>query len=783
VCFSSAKVSTSARLGRLVRGKESLITGLIKNGSVVRVSKTADQEHLRDRLGKVVEDSQPGTVVSLTFQDGNGVQQFHRDVLEMHLDRCNASWNVMKANNLVSWSNPATRAKRTSSVKRAMKSELTLEKEEEILRVYEELKAKQPTQYATLQDYLSRPSLEKEVARICCVKLNTVRNLRFRRRREPTRQAYHTNTRLQAYLKEIQSVLPYLSDADIVQLLKDNGILGNLLFKSKGGVAEVLRCLRNGKLPRINPQERERVVPESDYESPEAKIDPHVADHAKALQVNTETVEHIVDSQLAALRARWFQEGTAANTLATFCSGPGGVLFQEITRRFVEEINGVDSLETPWWALHKNGRPVPPSPMQKYVAWRLKRDRVMGNWSGTGAGKTDSAGLAAYVIGSHLTVVLASNSTLLGWKEQLEETFPGCRVYTHISDVQRGAGTFLILNYEKFQTKTAGNVAKRVISLQPDLVVLDEVQLVKQRDSNPSNRSTTIRVMLARLPKAHILGMSATPVINELQEGFSVLEAISNKKFPYKSKATIPNALDLFAALRQIGVRYIPKYEQAQETMTVSTQRDDLLSSLRNIKEVDILPIEQTLLPAKLEAIRDRIKPGTVMYLEYVEGMVNIARAFVESLGYSVGEYVGDTDIVAREKAKKQFIAGEIDVLIGSRAIGIGVDGLQQRCVQLVILSLPWTHAAYAQVVGRVYRQGGTGTVQIVIPQVVVGSSGGRWSWDEARMKHIESKRTLAECATDGVIPTTSTLSRKVLAVKAIAALNSLSKRAKASSV
>jgi superfamily II DNA or RNA helicase len=144
---------------------------------------------------------------------------------------------------------------------------------------------------------------------------------------------------------------------------------------------------------------------------------------------------------------------------------------------------------------------------------------------------------------------------------------------------------------------------------------------------------------------------------------------------------------------------------------------------------------------------------------------------------------VGDTDALAREEVKKQFIAGEIDVLIGSRAISVGVDGLQQRCDQLILLSLPWTHAGYAQVVGRVYRQGGTGIVQIVIPQVIVDSNGGRWSWDEARMKHIESKRTLAECATDGVIPTTSTLSRKVLAVKAIEALNKLSKKAKASAV
>jgi superfamily II DNA or RNA helicase len=287
--------------------------------------------------------------------------------------------------------------------------------------------------------------------------------------------------------------------------------------------------------------------------------------------------------------------------------------------------------------------------------------------------------------------------------------------------------------------------------------------------------------MLSRLPNAHLLGMSATPVINELREGLSILETIQQETLPLKTKPTIPNALNLFDEFRRIGIRYIPKYEQTEEKILLQIPNDTLLPALQQAD--DILPIEQILLPTKLEAIKDRITPGTILYLEYVEGMVPFVRDCVESLGYSVGEYIGNTASGQREKIKAQFVTGEIDVLIGSRAISVGVDGLQQRCSQLILLSLPWTHAAYAQMVGRVYRQGGTGTVQIVIPQVIVSGNGERWSWDEARIKHIESKRTLAECAVDGVIPTTSTLSRKVLAVKAIEALNRLSKRAKASAV
>jgi transcription-repair coupling factor (superfamily II helicase) len=52
------------------------------------------------------------------------------------------------------------------------------------------------------------------------------------------------------------------------------------------------------------------------------------------------------------------------------------------------------------------------------------------------------------------------------------------------------------------------------------------------------------------------------------------------------------------------------------------------------------------------------------------------------------------------------FLNGNIDVLIGSSAIGTGVDGLQHVCNQLIINVLPWTHAEFEQLKGRIYRQG-----------------------------------------------------------------------------
>ena len=69
--------------------------------------------------------------------------------------------------------------------------------------------------------------------------------------------------------------------------------------------------------------------------------------------------------------------------------------------------------------------------------------------------------------------------------------------------------------------------------------------------------------------------------------------------------------------------------------------------------------------------------------------------------GWKVGFYTGDD-----KTGLEGFLNGDIDVLIGSSAIGTGVDGLQQVCNRLIVNVLPWTAAEFEQLKGRIYRQG-----------------------------------------------------------------------------
>jgi superfamily II DNA or RNA helicase len=609
---------------------------------------------------------------------------------------------------------------------------------------------------------------------------------------------------IEAYLKSIAREIPDMRDATLVALIKQAGLSAPLAqLLDAPSMQQVIEALRND-LDQIQARLRARLgrafdeiirAPEpridedEDFQHDEIQVDEHnvhIADRLEKI-VPPEFIEHLIQEKVSGLLAKYINGNE--DEVRRILSQNGGQFYREIKARFNSEVKGVSEIDTSSWKLldKKTGEKTEPNLMQRYIAAKMKRSRSWCNWSKTGAGKTGSAGLASYVTKSRLTLVLCPNSTVDQWVDELTLTFHDCRAVKNTSDAKRGNGSFLILNYEKFQLgKRSDVLVDQIVGLRPNLVVLDEVQLVKHRENGRSSiRRGAIEAMLARLPKARVLGMTATPVINALREGVSLLEVITRKRHQLRTRGrgeqAVLDALNLHFALMQHGLRYSPQYKQALTIKVQPVHDDGLLPSLQSLAAgvAGVLSIEQTLLPVKLDAVRDSIKPGTVIYLEFVEGLVPVVRRFVESLGFRAGEYIGDTTTMERRIFKNQFVSGEVDVLIGSRAIGLGVDGLQKRCNRLIILSLPWTHAAFEQVIGRVYRQGSDfAEVEVLIPQVVVSLGGERWSWDEARYSVIEHKKTLSDAAADGYVPTAENVSRIEFTKKAIDAFKLMVSRA-----
>jgi hypothetical protein len=205
--------------------------------------------------------------------------------------------------------------------------------------------------------------------------------------------------------------------------------------------------------------------------------------------------------------------------------------------------------------------------------------------------------------------------------------------------------------------------------------------------------------------------------------------------------------LAVHRALMINGFRYRPQYELEIRPIPEEIIGNALLPELMNARSV--LALEQSLLSVKLDAIAQHIRKGTLVYTHYVHGMVGPIRAYLERLGFKVGLYTGED-----KSGLEPFRARAVDVLIGSRLVGTGLDGLQRVCDQIVMLSLPWTSAEYEQVIGRIRRQGSAfGSVSEIVPQVVLDHEGEQWSWDKGRMATIQYKRTLSDCAVDGNIP------------------------------
>jgi len=82
------------------------------------------------------------------------------------------------------------------------------------------------------------------------------------------------------------------------------------------------------------------------------------------------------------------------------------------------------------------------------------------------------------------------------------------------------------------------------------------------------------------------------------------------------------------------------------------------------------------------------------------------------------------------------------------------VDGLQQVCSKLIINVLPWTHAEFEQLKGRIYRQGQVDDkVRVVIPLTYAYVGGGRWSWCDSKMQRLRYKKSISDAAVDGIVP------------------------------
>jgi hypothetical protein len=316
---------------------------------------------------------------------------------------------------------------------------------------------------------------------------------------------------------------------------------------------------------------------------------------------------------------------------------------------------------------------------------------------------------------------------------------------------------YLVLNYEMFQRPDSAERVRSLVQREAiNFIIVDEIHYAKQGAVEDMSRRRqmvgALTTMAAeRNHDLHVLGMSATPVINNLQEGKSMVELVSSVGHgELETRPTVPNCMRLHQRLVTLGIRWMPEYDLGYEQHEIEVDCGAFLSEIRALGQAGTpLALEKVLTRARLPVIRELVHPKTLIYTHYVQGIDRLLRDALVEDGWKVGFYTGDD-----KSGLTGFLDGDIDVLIGSSAIGTGVDGLQRVCNRLIVDVLPWTAAEFEQLKGRIYRQGQSQrAVAMILPLTYAEVHGQRWSWCRSKMQRLRFKKSIADAAVDGVVP------------------------------
>lgn len=479
--------------------------------------------------------------------------------------------------------------------------------------------------------------------------------------------------------------------------------------------------------------------------------------------VDKEAITFFIDSANAKIwRHAFLNESEAIRQLENY--NDDGMYAQEVKKLFLASYNGAKNLEVSsgYNFSDKKGKILFPNLMQRHTAYSMQTHKRFGNWSGPGAGKTLAAIFASRVINARVILVCCPNSVVEGWKEKILAAYPDSTVLTKCLDVKRDSTLpqYLVLNYEFFQQPKAEKELKKLLDLVTvDFIVIDEIHYSKQSVAeNISRRKEVIGALLSESAEAnnnlHVLGMSATPVVNNLFEGKSLIELVTGMSHDeLNTYPSVDNCVALYQKFVLHGVRWVPCYSQMLNVSTIDVDCSHLIDEIREIKSIrlggSVVDLEAVLTKAKTPVILAHLKPKTIVYTYYVKDVLIPLQEEIENAGWKTAVYSGED-----KTGLKDFLYGNADVLIATSCIGTGVDGLQDVCNRIIVATLPWTHAAFQQLEGRVYRQGQKSDhVDIIVPLTYALVNGGRWSWCESRWKRIQFKKSIADAAVDGIIP------------------------------
>ena len=474
----------------------------------------------------------------------------------------------------------------------------------------------------------------------------------------------------------------------------------------------------------------------------------------------------------------------------------GDIFHDKVVDQFREEFAKVKSLD------YKKGQyrfsKGKPTVLQLYGVFRAMKNMGFLNMFGTGSGKTLVGFLLAKAIEARKVLWICPKSVISQTDLLCMDAYPTSKTSSVLDDPKnwevpksffektgKNVSQFHFMNYDKFNTvKNYEKVIAQIKDAKIDLLVFDEGQRLKNRndETNDNERKMTasttrkhclnlIKLLRERNIKCKILMLSATPIVNTINEAISLYELITGIKITeITSRNTVDNIMAMYCEFLPYSVRYEPKYDidVIQKPIFCEGFLPDTMS-LESALDLEWLEWESMFTSFRIpKMIADAKKiiekdPNAkiLVYSEYrgagIEDQLQVA---FRDAGFRVGMYTGDDKtgfqvdlgtVGGKRKYYNPFVKGDVNVLIGTKAIAVGVDGIQEVCNHIFFNGLVWTWADFEQVRGRLVRSG-SNFKKVYVHLYFARCNTVDFDY-EVKFKRIKRKKALGDCLRDGRLP------------------------------
>lgn len=335
--------------------------------------------------------------------------------------------------------------------------------------------------------------------------------------------------------------------------------------------------------------------------------------------------------------------------------------------------------------------------------------------------------------------------------------------------------TFYVLHYEELRKEEAvAELAKHSF----DCLCVDEIHFIKQRLGQESSQRRTVLEILRHSARSAI-GLTGTPLINELAEPMSLLQTLSNyaPQFDHSrlSNRRLSDIADVFEALLPYIIRR-RKPEVLLHLPICDVQEIDIIvpeeieAEMLNIHKwpkskatQQLVELRKLATEAKLAYLQEQAETAhKLLILTYLTDEVSekIAQYLEEFLLNQIAHINGQTPKDERQKRLDSFRQSNgFRVLVGTiGTIGTGLTlfdpNSENTANQIIIADLPYTWAEFEQGIARLHREGQKHRVCVNVLQtklLATREDGSAYhSIDEQIWALIQGKRELSDIAVDG---------------------------------